>query len=48
MVGTSPSQAPGRGRGHVYSFCKARKRETIKLKPFNSWSVPVTEVVVTM
>lgn len=55
MVGKSPNQAPGRGRGHVYSFCrdrqkkkKKRERETIKLRPFNIWSVPVTEVVVTM
>lgn len=51
MVGKSPSQAPGRGRGHVYSFCKDKRKsgeKTIQLKPLNSWSAPLTEVVVTM
>lgn len=27
IVCTSPSQAPGKGRGHVYSFCKTEKRK---------------------
>lgn len=32
MVGKSPSQAPGRGRGHVYSFCKDRRKITIEFR----------------
>lgn len=35
-MGKSPSQAPGRGRGHVYSFCKDKRKKKKKTPVFRA------------